>query len=347
MKAFADKILLLPLALLLLPLVAGGATIRMPNGETLVGEVLERDGNTLVFRSESFGVLRLDAASVSLVDEPVAAEPALPMASAPGAATTPGMAADVTPAIAKPRSLFRRLVPLPENFSGNLSLGADLLRSEVDVNNYMAELNLGWTTEANEFQTYHYYEYALVGVDVAPGVRVEQRNTDEFEHAVRWIRHLGDRWILLSQANWSRDEIKQIDYAVDVLVVPGYYLIKTDNTRLLLGVGPSYGWEAFDIPDGEEMSRFRIALYQLFRHKFTPRLTLEQTFLGYYGLEDLEVAAGESSSDYSFSAQVKLSQMLTDFLSINIKYTYDLDSTPAPTVDKVKTRLITMLGYEF
>lgn len=309
------------MALSALPLSA--ADLLMPNGERLKGEVVERTAGTILFQSDSFGLVTVPAEGV-VVTEGTPSAPAATSGSIPVPRGNPA------PTDTPSSGWLRGWLNLPPRFEATLSLGLDLLRSEVDVDNYTAQLDTKWVGERNEFQTYHQYQYGNV-----EGTRTD----DEYENAARWIRHLGDDWIFLSQANWLSDRVKSIDYEVNVVAVPAYYLIRSDRTTLLGGLGAGHRWERFDVAGEDVESHFNVIAYQLFRRKFTDRLSFEQTFLGYLN--------PGNSDDRSFVFEATLQQMLTRLLSINLKYSHEFDHTPAPGVDETKARTMLMMGYHF
>ncbi len=302
---------------------------RMPNGEYLRGEIVEQNGDSIVFRSESFGLITLPASVLEQTEQaesPVPAQPAGPPISPSAVAGAPGERAQEAP----PVGLVRQKLRLPSRFSANIMVGMDFLRSELDVDNYKVELNTGWKGEVHEFMTYHRYEYGKI---------MGHRTLDEYENAGRWIYPFHERWILLSQLSWLSDAVRLIDYEINSVVVPAYYFIRNDRTTLLAGIGAGHKWERFDVPDTRGDSYFNAVGYQLLRHRFSPRLNLEQTFLSYLSPEDTD--------KHSFLLELTLQRMLTDFLSINLRYSYGYDNNPAPEIDKVKERTTLMMGYQF
>ncbi len=299
-------------------------TLRLSSGEILIGRTIERTAGMIVFESETLGRLRVPAASVQSENGPAPA----PVGGPAPSSQPPVVAAD--PAPAPSGSWVRRKLSLPAAFTGSVEFGADVLSAEADMRNYHFEAGFGWKDEKNEYATYHLYDY--VSVD---GVQAAKTH----DEGARWIRHLNSRWMLLGQADWRSDESQQLDYRVDTVAVPAFYVWKQKRSALLAGVGPAHEWRRWLVPGAATVSHWNVAAYEVLRFGLTPTLSLRQTFLAYVDPQDRD--------DYRYVFDVVLRQQLTAGVSLILNYNRREESRPAPGIVREQDRLMTKLGYEF
>lgn len=303
-----------------------GDVLRLPNGEVLVGKVLDRNASVIVFDSQMLGRVSVPAAGVEIQSsESVVAEKTQvkPQSVQPAAAA---MANRPQP---EP-SWIRKQFGLPAAFGGNIDVGVDMLNADQEVRNYRVEAGFSWKTETNEFATYHAYESMRVN---------NVQATKTHDEGLRWIRHLPPRWMLLGQVDWRSDENQGVDYRVDAVFVPSFYFWKADRFQLLGGVGMSHEWRRWMFVNTELDSHFNYAAYQVMRFKLTPTLSLRETLLAYMDVDDTD----NRRSVFDVTLRQRLSAGLSLMLNFNNRY----ESNPAPRTVKRQERLMTKLGYEF
>lgn len=318
-------------------------TVKMPNGETLHGAVVQEAAGHVVFRSASFGEIKIPRTPglVLTRTDSTASAPASPAPTVASASPSPGGGAPGRPEAVSPSAL-RQLLGLSDRWS--LEMEANLLVQN-DKFNMVArgtEFNVGYRVpnEAKPAQPLH--EYGLFGAHEFQKVNdmVVGKNT---EFAVRYFYQPLSPWLLVSQADWRVDRINGIASRSRLLAIPSYRLIDQPRTRLLAGIGPSYLTDTRIIATGptstrEESERgFRIGFYQLFRQTFTPALQFRQTLivLGH---------PSEPSSTYNLRFEASLRRQLSAHLSLNLAYDYVRDENPVFDRETVGT-LKLMLGY--
>lgn len=333
--------------MLALTLSARADTVKMPNGEILHGTVVQESADQVLFRSASFGEIKIPRARglVLTRTDSVASAPATPApivaSAATGASPTPGGAAPGRPDAPRP-SAVRQFLGLSDRWS--LELEANLLVQN-DKFNMVArgsELTVGYRVPNEAKPTQPRHEYGLFGAHEFQKVNnmVVGKNT---EAAFRYFYQPLSRWLLVSQADWRVDRINGIASRSRLLTIPSYRLIDKPRTRLLAGIGPSYLTDTRLIPTGPTSTRedtdggFRIGFYQLFRQTFTPALQFQQTLivLGH---------PTEPSSTYNLRFEASLRRQLSAHLSLNLAYDYVRDENPVFDLETVGT-LKLMLGY--
>ena len=299
---------------------AQAETLRMPNGELLTG-------------SDSFGLLTLPrapglvietAAPVIAAATPAPAQPAPPAAA--GARTAPPQ---------PPPGLVQKTLGLSDKWSAEFEAGLLFMKSEYDVRNYSFEATLGYTSLPHEAGLFASYNTQRVDDTVV---------SESTEVAARYFYHTKGRWIMISQADWERDEINFVKNRSNLIAVPGFKFIDRDKLRLLAGVGPSYRFETRLVPDAArhlvpvDHESFRIALYQVLNYKITPLLSLRETFLVQSDPQD--------STNSSLRFDTTLRRMLTPHLSLNLEFEYNRDENSHFDVQATRTVNV-MAGYSF
>ncbi len=305
---------------------AHGDTLRLQSGEVLIGTIVSRTPTEITFDSKALGRISVPAAGVEIVgNAPESAGTAAAPAAAPS--STRGTGAAPAP---ETKPWVRRILRLPDAFSGSIETGVDSLNADVRMRDYIVEASFGWKDEKNEVQTHSAYEKMTVD-----GFKV----TDTHDESLRYIRRLGARWVWLSQADWRHDTNQGIAHRLDLIGIPGFYLVKNDRLRLLAGIGPSYEWRKWDLPGATVARRFNAAGYELFNVTLTPTLSFRQTFLGYVDPKETD------ETRYVFEAG--LIQRLSAGLSLILTYNRRFESNPPPRAVENRERVLTKLGYEF
>lgn len=333
--------------------IAQADTLHMPNGEQLEGAVVSESTDTIVFRSNSFGELRVTRVPGLRLDRGAAPLPsAATTAVNPAPAATPS--SDASPAPAAPAgpspqhppapkpSWIAQALGLSDRWSLEFQANLFFLNSEYHLKNHAFESTLGYKipTAGNPKLTRH--EFGLFGSYERQ--MVEDTVVDEkSEVAARYFFQPGGRWMFISQADWSQDRLNSVEFSSNAIGLPAYKFIDRESTRLLAGVGPSLRAESriLTTPAGttylRDQTTFRATFYQVFQHRFTPALTFRQTLLVMPRPDDL--------STYSLRFQASLRRMLTPHLSLNLDYDYVRDQNDIFPLQSVGTFML-MLGYE-
>ena len=83
-----------------------------------------------------------------------------------------------------------------------------------------------------------------------------------------------DKLFIGTFGSFLNNELASLDYRFDTGLTLGYYIFKTDNTKLSLEAGPGHTWEGQD-GLSNNYSSFRLA--QKFKHKFNKELKIWQS----------------------------------------------------------------------
>lgn len=313
--------------------ISSADTLRMPNGERLTGTVVSTSDETIVFRSDSFGLLTLPRAPGLVIETGPAVSTAPIPAPAAAAATPPATPRDGPPD--PPPGLVQKALGLSDKWSAEVEMGLMFLHSEFNMDSYSFETTFGYNSPPHEAGLFASYYYQKLDDTVV---------SENTQVAGRYFYHAPGRWMLISQADWERDRINFVENRSNLIAIPAYKFIDREDLRLLMGVGPSYRFETRLVPAGPgpllsvDHDSFRLALYQVFNYKITPALTLRETFLLQSDAED----TGNTSIRFVTS----LRRMITAHLSINLEFEYNRDENIDFEDQSVRT-LNLMTGYSF
>ena len=336
---------------LVLALSARADSVKMPNGETLQGTVVQETAEHIVFRSVSFGEIKIPRApGITLTRTGSAATEAAPSSAAPAVASA---SASVTgPAPGGPGgpggpgpeapSALKQFLGLSDRWSAELEANLLVQNDKFHMVARGAELTVGYRipNESKPAQPRHEYGFFAAHNYQRVNDDVVGENT---EVAFRYFYQPISPWLLVSQADWMVDRVNGIEARSHVLAIPSYRFIDTPRTRLLAGIGPSYLSDTRLIPTGprttiEDTDKgFRVGFYQLVRHSFTPALTFRQTLIVLADPDD-------PSSIYNLRFEASLRRQLTPHLSLNLAYDYVRDENPVFARESIGT-LKLMLGY--
>jgi putative salt-induced outer membrane protein YdiY len=336
-------------------LSARADTIKMANGESLQGTVVQETSEFILFRSASFGEINIRRTAGMVIDRTSAPTATVAQSTSPAAGTsapaTPAGPAS-GPAGAPPPptpSLVTQVLGLSDRWSVELEANLLVQNDKFHATSRGTELTIGYKVPNATKPAQARHEYGLFGAYNFQKVNdtVVGENT---EIAVRYFFQPISRWLLVSQADWTRDRINGIESRSHIIAVPSYRLIDTKPTRLLAGIGPSFLSDTQIVSTGPDVthkeSGFRLAFYELFQQTITPALTFRQTLLVLGRPRD-------PNATYNLRFEASLRRMLTQHLSLNLAYDYVRDdndfilpdNTPFPSESIATLKL--MLGYRF
>lgn len=307
---------------LVLSFVARADTITMPNGETLQGTIVQETADTVVFRSLFFGEIKISRVPGMQLKRTAAVADAVQSPAPASAAPAPAAAAGRPPGAEgpPPPSWISTKLGLSDRWSAELEANLLFQNDTYHMSARGAELTIGYKVpnEAKPAQPRH--EYGLFGAYNFQKVN-DTVIGENAEVAFRYFYQPISRWLLVSQADWTRDRINGIESRSHVMAIPAYRFIDTKATRLLAGVGPSFLSDSLIIATSpvasfiHRESGFRLAFYQLFQHQFWPGLTFRQTL----------VILGEPSNPsdtYNLRFGAAVRRRLTPHLSLTLSYDY-------------------------
>jgi len=316
-------------------------TVKMVNGELLQGTIIEENTDYVLFRSTSFGEIKINRAqgleitrisSTASATKPNMVAPAVQISlpkSSPGAPVTPGF--------------LQKTLGLSDRWSAEIE--GNMMQQKDRFNNRLQGLdfNLNYKVPNEEKPTQPLHEISLFS----------SYNFQKFDSTVvgqsletvaRYFYQPISSWLLISQADWKRDRINNIEARSNILAIPAYRFIDIESTRMLAGLGAGYHYDSRIAPDSfgtkfNQVSGLRMAFYQLLRHKLAPKLTLQQTLV--YLTNPIDPA-----TTYNLRFQISLKRMLTEHVSLNLSEEYTRDENKDTPIESISL-LKVMLGYSF
>jgi putative salt-induced outer membrane protein YdiY len=330
---------------LTLAVLARADAIKMPNGETLRGTIVQETAEQVVFQSASFGELRIPRAPGMTLERSGSLAPAAPAVasgSTPAPAAPPG-GGPAGPG-AEPPSAVKRFLGLSDRWSLELEANLMVQNDKFHATAHGTELTIGYRVPNETKPTQPRHEYGLFAAHNYQKVNSTVVGENS-EVAARYFYQPLSPWLLVSQADWMRDRINGVDSRSHVLAIPSYRFIDTPRTRLLAGIGPSYLSDTRLIPTGptttvkDTDAGFRVGFYELFLQTLTPGLKFRQTLV-------VLGRANDPSATYNLRFEASLRRQLTPHLSLNLGYDYVRDENAAFDIESIAT-LKLMLGYHF
>lgn len=182
----------------------------------------------------------------------------------------------------------------------------------------------------------------------------DQLISERSDASVRWRRQLSNRVFAQSVTSFLSDNIKAIDQNYEQNAGFGYALIKRDRHVINVGGGVTGQFRnALRLNDGLAVLG---EVFEDYTFRINSRLTFAQDFLAQYspvsrgaGLlrdGDLLATTGELRN-YRIRLNSALQGKVTEAISMNLRFEYDLDNTVIEQSAKADQRLISSIGYAF
>jgi len=316
-------------------------TIKVSNGELLQGTIIEETETYVTFRSLSFGEIKIKRDLGVVIERTTntinATKP-----------NTASLTAQTNPTV-KPQNntpspgLLQNTLGLSERWSAEVE--TNLMQQKDRFNNRLLglEFNLSYKIPNEEKSAQPLHEFSLFSsynFQKVDAMTVGQ----SMESVARYFYQPISSWLLVSQLDWNRDRLNNIEARSNIISIPAYRFTDTDTTRLLAGVGASYHYDSHLIPNQygnkiKQLDGLRVAFYQLFRHKLSQQLSLQQTLV-------LLASPSHPSTTYNLRFQTTLKRMITQHLSLNFSEEYTRDENTEIPIESISI-LKVMLGYSF
>lgn len=160
------------------------------------------------------------------------------------------------------------------------------------------------------------------------------KNNNTFRAGAQYNHLLSDRLYLGLTSGFLYDEIADIDYRVNLYPTLGYYLIKSDTTKLALETGIGYTWEKQG-GNADEYTGARFA--ERFEHTFENGAKFYQLLEYIPRIDDW--------NDYLLAAEVGFNVPLTAKISWRTAVRDSYDSSPAAGREANDLTLLTGISY--
>lgn len=300
-------------------------TVKLKNGDTLTGKILERADGKVKFKGALFGELTLnesDIADYKIGDAPstAAATTSVPVASVPASsASTANKSTFAGQKDAPTKPAWTRSITFGGNYltptftqgqipgapAGTTGASLSLPGRVIGV---QAAANFLRATQSDVHGldlTYAYTDYEPAGTQ-----------TDNYSAAFIWNHKINDRYYTVSRTSYSVDQIKNIDYSAIQLLGVGYKIIDTPQTKFDIVPGVVLMQEkkgnAFD---GE--FQYGGGFLESFVYYFSATASFEQRVLYRQSFKESELYAIDAYVGFKGMLSAKLG------LTVGLSYTYD------------------------
>jgi len=305
--------------------------LELPNGEVLVGSVVAEEEALIVFRSQTWGEVRVPKAGTRL--SVIAAPSAEPVALAPGwvkaqptteaapPATAPLPAADATPVVtAPPKAKWRKSIEAGYTYQSTGSL--------VSTHSTYARAEISRETSTGQGSLEGRYLY---------GEQNSLRNTDKLDVAFKVRERIKDRLNVRNSLSYSYDYLKDLSNQFEDVIGLSYEVINTP--RLRYAIGPGFAVQYAEPALGESGLKYLGDVSHEFSWQIVDRISLKNTASVLYRSDQLE--------DHRLRSNSVLSGQVTESVSVNLRYEYEYEAIRPVASGRSDHRIFTTLGYVF
>lgn len=297
------------------------------DGDRVRGHFIKREGDTLVFQSERFGLLRVPAADA----EVILAKATTPAAVA-AAAQDDKADVDVERAPFSPLALAKGLKEFFGSWHGRFALAAEMMQdsSKHEGGSVDARLTRKWTKD--EVQLNARYDYASLD-DVT--------STDMVKGDGVWRHELSSRWfgVYRPTLEWNRAYYRGVVPSDYVLLQQeagvGINLFTTDTRKLRLGVSENL----FDVwvqPTGTHVAQNVESVFAEIEAKLPWRIMLVDRGVYYYSF---------ATQTEGWENRFEINKKLTETLTIGARHEIRHNNPDVRSADYRRLRVL--FGFDF
>lgn len=302
--------------------------LELANGEVLIGTLVAEEEGVLVFRSQTWGEVRvpktgarllvLAAATAEPAGQPpvwVQAQPTPPTV-APAPAPVPVTAQAAGVAAAKWRRLFESGFSYQSR--GTLvSSTSTYVRAEISRENADGKV-------------------ALEGRYIF-GKQDDQRNTDKLEAAFRVRQKFLTRIDFRNDFSYSFDYLKELSHQFEEVM--GLNFIVLTDPKFRYSIGPGLAVQYAQPALGEFGFKLLGNVSHDFSWQFTERVSLNHTASYLF--------TSDNWADYRLRATTVLTGKITEQVNANLRYEYEFEAIRPVAHGRSDHRVFTTLGYVF
>ncbi len=302
--------------------------LELANGEVLVGTLVSEEEGAFVFRSQTWGGLRVPKAGshLSVIAAP-AKEPAgkatdLAKAQTPSSPTekphapTPAASAAASPPVAK----WKKSLEAGYSYQarGNLvSAYSTYVRGEIT------------REDPNSLITF--------GTRYIYGSQNTLRNTDKLDVSFKLRQKTFGRIDIRNELSYSYDYLKGLSHQFEDVLGLNYVVFALPHFRYSIGPGLAVQYSQPSLGGGGYKLLGDIS--HEFTWQITNKISLKQTASYLYQPADMR--------DYRLRANSVLSGQVSDHMSVNLRYEYEFEAIRPVPDGRSDNRVFTTLGYTF
>lgn len=350
------------------------AELQLRNGDRLTGEITERAQGRIHLLSPLFGQVEIaesDVLSVTETDESVEALAGLPPSrpeaptAAPATATPSAGGSASSQGTAKPGTITAGGGTPGAGGAGSPAAKTSTGKLASRPAGWRGTIEFGFQQEAGRRDGISASLRADAERERGPNqLKVNVRSlyreldnqiiSERSDASLRWRRQLSSRVFAQSVTSFLSDNVKAIDQNYEQNAGFGYALIKRD--RHVVNVGGGVTGQFRDALRLNEGFAVLGEVFEDYTFRVNSRLSFVQDFLAQYSpvsrgdriLSQGElVAAGGDLRNYRIRLNSALKGKVTESISMNLRFEYDLDNTVIDQSAKADQRLISSIGYAF
>jgi len=313
--------------------------IRLKNGDRLTGEVVKMEGGELTFKTSYAGEITVkwgeiaeirteSSIHVSLSDDTSITGIAATTEEGKLKIDTEKFERPLTMDLAQVEYIGRK--PRPTiRVSGNVNAGLDVQRGNTDTDAYHVDATVVARTDKDR-GTFH-GEY-------------DREKADGIDTANKWLayfdynRFLNDRLFAFGNTTFESDEFKNLNLRSTLSAGLGYQVFDTPKRNLDVKGGLAYVDEDFDVGEDYDYPSFTWGL-NYDEWFFDKIMQFFHNHQGFIGLADPKKTVIRTRTGLRFP--------LPKGFSTTLQYNWDWDNNPAPGADRVDTRALVLIGYNF
>ena len=312
----------------------------LKNGDHITGKVIRMENKVLVFKTSYAGEVSIKWGEIANIrtDEPI--QMVLSNEVSTHGIATPAENGKVKVKVDKIEepitfdlAQVEIINPKPPGPSVKISARANVGltgdRGNTETDNFYLDGEFVARTKKNRY---------TVGAEVSQETSEGERTANSALGYLKYDHFLNEKWYFYTNALFEMDEFQDLNLRSTVGAGVGHQFFETPLTNLSLEAGLSYVNEDYDEADDDNYSAGRWSL-NYDRFLFDKFLQFFHFHEGYVSLED--------TSNILIRSRTGLRIPVYKSLSVTAQYNFDWDSEPAPGREKVDTRYIFTLGYQY
>jgi len=307
--------------------------LELANGEVLVGALVVEEESVIVFRSQTWGELRVPKSGTNL--NVIASESAEPVAQTPGWAQVPSTepvpapvlpAASVPPVVSTPAAAPATTV----KWRKSLEAGYTYQSTGSLVSTHSTYLRAEITRETPTGLT------ALEGRYLY-GEQNSVRNTDKLNAAFKLREKIKDRLNVRNSLSYSYDYLKELSNQVEEVIGLSYEVFNTPRFRY--AIGPGFAVQYAEPALGESGIKYLGDVSHELSWQISDRVSFKNAASFLFLPDNL--------MDHRLRLNSVLSGQITERVSVNLRYEYEYEAIRPVVSGRSDNRVFTTLGYTF
>lgn len=297
------------------------------DGDRVRGRFIERAGDTLVFQSERFGLLRVPAADAEVT---LVKPPAPEVAAEVQKDDKAKVVVEFWPF--SPLAMTQALKEFFGAWHGRFNVAAEVLQDASEHDSATAEARLQRKWKRDEVQLNARYDYAAV---------TEQPSTDMVKADGVWRHDFPNKLFSIYRPSleWNRayfrDEVPADYVLLQQEVGAGVNLFDAETRKLRVGLSENL-FDVWVTPTGDHISQTVESLFAEFEAKLPWRIALTDRGVWYYSF---------GAQDQGWENRFEINKKLTETLTIGVRHETRHNNPDVRSADYRRLRVL--FGFDF